>query len=197
MNQSSIQIQLRTLLKLQYHDTMINLHRVFIEFPSHPLLPYSSPRVEAHVATALKQALATIRTVHNSTAEHDIFLVSGEIRSVPDDRLFEYIDLALETFEFAGPQNDAAVWSFKNTNYAIRRGFGGFQFHKLPCASPSPTRSCGSWPVVEIMPKFKGSLTTSKPSGVANEKEKKVSHMPPGVTMGSMIIKSHTHRYVD
>jgi hypothetical protein len=58
---------------------MINLHRVFIEFPSHPLLPYSSPRVEAHVATALKQALATIRTVHNSTAEHDIFLVSGEI----------------------------------------------------------------------------------------------------------------------
>ncbi|KAH8431488.1 putative transcription factor [Aspergillus melleus] len=128
MNRPPLQHQLSTLLELQYRDIIISLHRVFIQFPTQPLVPRSSPQAEAHAATALKHGLATIETVHRCMSQTDLFFGSCEIYQYQWNAVLTlmgfmlaypfchrcpmargYIDMALETFEFAGPKNDVAV----------------------------------------------------------------------------------------
>ncbi|PYH97946.1 hypothetical protein BO71DRAFT_480832 [Aspergillus ellipticus CBS 707.79] len=128
MTQPPIQVQTTTLLELQYHDIIISLHRVFITFPHLPLVPRDSQYAGAHAATALNHALATIHTIHRRMSQHDIFYGSCELyqyqwnafltligfilafpfcHRCPTAR--EYVDVALETFEFAGPHNEGAA----------------------------------------------------------------------------------------
>ncbi|PLB49318.1 hypothetical protein P170DRAFT_509891 [Aspergillus steynii IBT 23096] len=128
MTQPPLQHQLSTLLSLQYHDIIISLHRVFIQFPTQPLIPRSSPQAEAHAATALKHGLAIIETVHRCMSNTDLFFGSCELYQYQWNAALTlmgfmlaypfcyrcptargYIDLALETFEFAGPKNDVAM----------------------------------------------------------------------------------------
>ncbi|GKZ30909.1 hypothetical protein AbraIFM66950_010646 [Aspergillus brasiliensis] len=128
MDNTPLQIQAQTLLQLQYHDAMISLHRVFIQFPRQPAMNRENPLAGAHAATALKHALATIHIVYTRMTTHDIFYGSCELYQYQWNAVLTlmgfmlafpfcprcpaargYVDLALETFEFAGPQNDAAV----------------------------------------------------------------------------------------
>ncbi|PYH66978.1 fungal specific transcription factor domain-containing protein [Aspergillus vadensis CBS 113365] len=128
MIKAPLQIQTEALLELQYHDAMISLHRVFIQFPRQPAMNRENPLAGAHAATALKHALATIQTVYSCMTAHDIFYGSCELYQYQWNAVLTlmgfmlafpfcprcpqargYVDLALETFEFAGYQNDAAV----------------------------------------------------------------------------------------
>ena len=79
LNQPPMEILLATLLELQYHNVVVTLHRVFIQFPSHPLVPKSSPRGDKHSATALNHALAMIRITHHRMTTHDILHGNSEI----------------------------------------------------------------------------------------------------------------------
>ncbi|KAI9037737.1 Zn(II)2Cys6 transcription factor [Aspergillus affinis] len=136
MNRPPLQHQLSTLLELQYRDIIISLHRVFIQFPTQPLVPKSSPQAEAHAATALKHGLATIETVHRCMSQSDLFFGSCELYQYQWNAVLTlmgfmlaypfchrcpiargYIDMALETFEFAGPKNDVAVRAACLTRY--------------------------------------------------------------------------------
>ncbi|KAK1141831.1 hypothetical protein N8T08_008496 [Aspergillus melleus] len=128
MNLPPLQHKLSTLLELQYRDIIISLHRVFIQFPTQPLVPRSSPQAGAHAATALKHGLATVETVHRCMSQTDLFFGSCELYQYQWNAVLTlmgfmlaypfchrcsmargYIDMALETFEFAGPKNDVAV----------------------------------------------------------------------------------------
>ncbi|PWY64045.1 hypothetical protein BO70DRAFT_433672, partial [Aspergillus heteromorphus CBS 117.55] len=128
MTQPPIQIQTTTLLELQYHDIIVSLHSVFITFPHLPLVPRESHYAGAHAATALDHALATIHTIHRRLSQHDIFHGSCEIYQYQWNAVLtligfmlafpfchrcptarEYVDIALETFEFAGPHNETAA----------------------------------------------------------------------------------------
>ncbi|OOF97646.1 hypothetical protein ASPCADRAFT_166689 [Aspergillus carbonarius ITEM 5010] len=123
-----IEILLTTLLKLQYHNVIITLHRVFIQFPSHPLVPKSSPRADAHSATALNHALAMIKFTHHRMATCDILhgvpevyqyqwnavlTLVGFMLAYPYchrcPRARRYIRLALEIFDSAGSNSPATV----------------------------------------------------------------------------------------
>jgi hypothetical protein len=79
MSHPPIEIQLNTLLELQYHDIIIGLHRGFIRFPTLPLNPRNTPQAESHVATALKHALTTIHIIHSRMSQHDVFYGSSEL----------------------------------------------------------------------------------------------------------------------
>lgn len=68
---SSIEALLSTLLMLQYHNVIISLHRVFIQFPSHPLIPKSNPKADAHAATALNHAQTMIQIAYERMALHE------------------------------------------------------------------------------------------------------------------------------
>ena len=128
LNQTPLETLLTTILSLQYHNIMTTLHRVFIQFPSHPLLPKSSPLADAHNATALNHALTTIRLTHRQMAIHDILHGVSEVYQYQWNavltlvgfmlaypychrcpRAREYIRLALEIFDSAGSQNTAAA----------------------------------------------------------------------------------------
>ncbi|PYI10919.1 hypothetical protein BO78DRAFT_291534, partial [Aspergillus sclerotiicarbonarius CBS 121057] len=123
-----MEILLTTLLELQYHNVIITLHRVFIQFPSHPLRPKSSPRADAHNATALNHALAMIRLTHHRMATCDVLhgvpevyqyqwnavlTLVGFMLAYPYchrcPRARRYIRLALEIFDSAGSRNAATV----------------------------------------------------------------------------------------
>lgn len=136
MNKPPLQHQLSTMLELQYRDIIISLHRVFIQFPTPPLVPRGSLQAEAHASTALKQSLATIKTVHRCMSQTDLFVGSCEIYQFQWNAVLTlmgfmlayplcyrcptargYVGLALETFEFAGPKNDIAVRSAALTRH--------------------------------------------------------------------------------
>ncbi|RAK95309.1 putative transcription factor [Aspergillus ibericus CBS 121593] len=123
-----MEILLTTLLELQYHNVIITLHRVFIQFPSHPLIPKSSPRADAHNATALNHALAMIRLTHHRMATCDVLhgvpevyqyqwnavlTLVGFMLAYPYchrcPRARRYIRLALEIFDSAGSKSAAMV----------------------------------------------------------------------------------------
>ncbi|KAF9888567.1 hypothetical protein FE257_008499 [Aspergillus nanangensis] len=122
-----VQILLTTLLELQYHDIMITLHRVFIQFPESSFPGRLTPLSDSHGATALNHAMATAYLVHSRMAHNDslygccelyqyqwnaVLTIMGFILAYPYcQRVFKarrYVDLALEIFESAGPHNVAA-----------------------------------------------------------------------------------------
>ncbi|CAI7641505.1 unnamed protein product [Penicillium manginii] len=70
---SVIENLLSTLLMLQYHNAVMSLHRVFIQFPSYPLVPKSRPKADAHAATALNHAMRMIELAHAQMKMHDTF----------------------------------------------------------------------------------------------------------------------------
>jgi hypothetical protein len=128
LRQPSMEVLLTTLLELQYHDVMITLHRVFIQFPSHPLVPKSSPRGDEHSATALSHALAMIWLTHRRMTTHDaihgiseiyqyiwnaVLTLAGFMISYPYcyrcPRARQYIRLALEIFDSAGVRNTFTI----------------------------------------------------------------------------------------
>ncbi|KAJ5974647.1 hypothetical protein N7481_011857 [Penicillium waksmanii] len=69
---------LSTLLMLQYHNAVMSLHRVFIQFPSYPLVPKSHPKADAHAATALNHAMRMIEIAHKQMKMHEIFYGHSE-----------------------------------------------------------------------------------------------------------------------
>jgi hypothetical protein len=75
---SDIETLLRTLLILQYHNAVMSLHRVFIQFPSYPLVPKSHPKADAHAATALNHAMRMIEIAHKQMKMHEIFYGHSE-----------------------------------------------------------------------------------------------------------------------
>lgn len=75
---SEIDNLLSTLLMLQYHNAVMSLHRVFIQFPSYPLVPKSHPKADAHAATALNHAMRMIEIAHKQMKMHEIFYGHSE-----------------------------------------------------------------------------------------------------------------------
>ncbi|KAE8146604.1 hypothetical protein BDV25DRAFT_143531 [Aspergillus avenaceus] len=57
---SPLQTLLCTVLELQHHEVMIALYRIFIKFPTHQPPHTSSPRADAHAATALNHAVSSM-----------------------------------------------------------------------------------------------------------------------------------------
>lgn len=119
---------LSTLLTLQYHNVIMSLHRVFIQFPSHPLVPKSNPKADAHAATALNHALRMIGTAHQRMKIHEIFhghsefyqyqwnaviTIIGFMLAYPYchrcSRARHFLNLALEIFESLESDNVIAV----------------------------------------------------------------------------------------
>ncbi|CAI7623963.1 unnamed protein product [Penicillium pancosmium] len=75
---SEIENLLSTLLMLQYHNAVMSLHRVFIQFPSYPLVPKSHPKADAHAATALNHAMRMIEIAYKQMKMHEIFYGNSE-----------------------------------------------------------------------------------------------------------------------
>ncbi|KAJ5931010.1 hypothetical protein N7466_006503 [Penicillium verhagenii] len=119
---------LSTLLLLQYHNVVVGFHRVFIDLPSEPLVPKSTPKADAHAATALNHALTMIKIAHRIMATQDVlhglselyqYLWNAVITIVGYRlaypychhclRVREYLQLALEIFDSAGTNNFTAT----------------------------------------------------------------------------------------
>ncbi|KAK9855959.1 hypothetical protein MYU51_001687 [Penicillium brevicompactum] len=115
LTQPPIDILLTTLLELQYHNVIVTLHRVFIQFPSHPLVPKRSPQGDKHNATALNHALAMIKLAYQRMTTHDILHGTPEIYQCPRAR--RYARLALTIFDSAGAHNSYAVRSASLTRH--------------------------------------------------------------------------------
>lgn len=135
MTHLPIDIQLNTLLELQYHDTIISLHRSFIEFPSTPSRLHKSHHAKSHVATAAQHALTAIRIIHSRMSQHDVFYGSSELYqyqwnavltligfmlaypSCARQTALKHVNLALEAFEFGGRTSDAAARAAGHTRF--------------------------------------------------------------------------------
>ncbi|CAI7649094.1 unnamed protein product [Penicillium bialowiezense] len=136
LTQPPMDILLTTLLELQYHNTIVTLHRVFIQFPSHPLVPKISPRGDKHNATALNHGLAMIKLVYQRMTTHDILHGTPEIYQYiwnavltlvgfmlaypycyRSPRARKYVRLALIIFDSAGAHNGGAVRSASLTRH--------------------------------------------------------------------------------
>ncbi|QKX56810.1 uncharacterized protein TRUGW13939_03917 [Talaromyces rugulosus] len=135
MTHLPIDIQLNTLLELQYHDTIISLHRSFIEFPSTPSGLQKSHHAKSHVATAAQHALTAIRIIHSRMSQHDVFYGSSELYqyqwnavltligfmlaypSYARQTVLRHVNLALAAFEFGGRQSDAAARAASHTRF--------------------------------------------------------------------------------
>ncbi|OJJ96051.1 hypothetical protein ASPACDRAFT_1875621 [Aspergillus aculeatus ATCC 16872] len=127
-DQSSMVTLLSTLLLLQYHNAIISLHRVFVQFPSYPFVPKSHPKADAHAATALNHALTMIRTTHQRMGLYEVLHGLSEIYQYQWNavltiigfmlaypychrcaRARAHLDLALEIFDLAGSENITAA----------------------------------------------------------------------------------------
>ncbi|KAJ5326783.1 uncharacterized protein N7506_009885 [Penicillium brevicompactum] len=136
LTQPPIDILLTTLLELQYHNVIVTLHRVFIQFPSHPLVPKRSPQGDKHNATALNHALAMIKLAYQRMTTHDILHGTPEIYQYIWNavltlvgfmlaypycyrcpRARRYARLALTIFDSAGAHNSYAVRSASLTRH--------------------------------------------------------------------------------
>jgi hypothetical protein len=135
MTHLPIEIQLSTLLELQYHDTIISLHRSFIEFPTTPYSLHKSHQAKSHVAMAAQHALIAIRIIHSRMSHHDVFYGSSELYqyqwnavltligfmlaypSCARQTALKHVNLALEAFEFGGLQSDAAARAASHTRF--------------------------------------------------------------------------------
>ncbi|KAF3396495.1 hypothetical protein F1880_006677 [Penicillium rolfsii] len=159
--QSPIITLLSTSLLLQYHNVMVGLHRVFIQFPSHPLIPKSTPRAAAHAATALNHALTMIQISHNVMATQDflhglselyqylwnaVITIIGFMLAYPYCHRCsvarEYLYLALEIFDSAGKENFTATRAATLTRHLCAKVQSLVQVlnfnHLTPATSSSP-----------------------------------------------------------
>lgn len=128
MEQSPVVAQLSTLLLTQYHNVMVGLHRVFIQFPRHPLVPKSNPTADAHAATALNHASTMIKIAHRRMTAQDVLHGVSEIYQYQWNAVItiigfmlaypychrclaarEVLVLALEIFDSAGGENTTAM----------------------------------------------------------------------------------------
>ncbi|CRG85986.1 hypothetical protein PISL3812_02989 [Talaromyces islandicus] len=135
MTHLPIDIQRNTLLELQYHDTIISLHRTFIEFPTAAPSSQKNRHTKSHVATAAQHALTAIRIIHSRMSQHDVFYGSSELYqyqwnavltllgfmlaypSCARQTTLRHVNLALEAFEFGGQQSDSAARAASHTRY--------------------------------------------------------------------------------
>ncbi|KAJ5096723.1 hypothetical protein N7456_007444 [Penicillium angulare] len=118
---------LNTLLSLQYHNIMVGLHRVFIQFPNSALIPRSTPNADTHAATALNHALTMIKIAHETMEVQDFLYgipelyqylwnaaitIIGFMLAYPSChrclRSRKYLDLALEVFNSVSKENFSA-----------------------------------------------------------------------------------------
>ncbi|KAJ5861517.1 uncharacterized protein N7529_008827 [Penicillium soppii] len=156
LKQPPMEILLATLLELQYHNAIITIHRDFIQFPTHPLVPKSSPRGDEHSATALNHALAMIRLTHRRMTTHDaihgiseiyqyiwnaVLTLAGFLLAYPYcyrcPRARQYIRLALEIFDSAGTQNTSPLRAASLTRHLCAKVDTLVQILNIdqPCAS--------------------------------------------------------------
>lgn len=76
---TSTEVQQGTLLELQYHDIMNELHRRFIRFARHFSHPEPNILVDSHANTALRHAMMTIDIVHCRIMHHEILRGCSEL----------------------------------------------------------------------------------------------------------------------
>ncbi|KAJ5924855.1 hypothetical protein N7466_009042 [Penicillium verhagenii] len=131
-----LQIQLSTLLELQYHDILISLHRSFIILPPSTPPHAHRPETDSHAHTALNHALRTIDLIHTRMTQHDVFYGCSELyqyqwnavltiigfmlaysSSIHCAAALRHIDLALQVFEFGGRLSDAAARAAEFTRF--------------------------------------------------------------------------------
>ncbi|KAJ5112795.1 hypothetical protein N7532_000840 [Penicillium argentinense] len=166
MEQSAMDTLLHTKLLLQYHNIIMSLHRVFIQFPSHPLVPKSNPKADAHAATALNHALTMIRILHDRSTIHEILhgvselyqhqwnaviTIIGFMLAYPYchrcPRAREYLHLALEVFNSAGSENTTAIRAASLTRHLCTKVDTLVQMLNL--GQPTPETSSSSVPTGE------------------------------------------------
>ncbi|RDW67444.1 putative transcription factor [Aspergillus mulundensis] len=118
---------LTTLLHLQYHNTLMTLHRVFIQFPTSPSPLEPHPKANAHAATSLHHAMSMIKTTHDRMTITDslhglselyqyqwnaAITIIGFLLAYPFcprcTAAREHLLLALEIFDAAGAENSTA-----------------------------------------------------------------------------------------
>ncbi|OQE31379.1 hypothetical protein PENSTE_c001G07335 [Penicillium steckii] len=123
-----MEVLLITMLRLQYHNVIMSLHRVFIQFPSSPLVPKSRPKADAHAATALNHALVIIEVSHQKLTTHEVLngirdiyqhiwnaviTIIGFMLAYPYchrcTRARKFLEFALEIFDSADNENSIAV----------------------------------------------------------------------------------------
>ena len=75
----SSQVQQGTLLELQYHDAMNELHRPFIRFARHFSHPERNVLIDAHATTSLRHAMMTIDIVHCRITHYEILRGCSEL----------------------------------------------------------------------------------------------------------------------
>ncbi|KAL5334227.1 hypothetical protein BJX70DRAFT_378729 [Aspergillus crustosus] len=140
IEQSSTVTLLSTLLLLQYHNIIISLHRMFIQFPTYPLIPKSHPKADTHAATALNHAMTMIRAAHHRMGITDILhglselyqyqwnaviTIIGFMLAYPYchrcSRAREHLDLALEIFDSAGSGNNTASRAAIQTRHLCKK----------------------------------------------------------------------------
>lgn len=147
-----------TLLLLQYHNAVISLHRVFIQFPTQPFAPKSHPKANAHAATALNHALTMIQTTHQRMGIYDIthglsevyqyqwnavLTIIGFLLAYPYchrcARARGHLRLALEIFDSAGSDNLTAARAATLTRHLSAKADRLTQILD-PCqTTPAPT----------------------------------------------------------
>jgi hypothetical protein len=113
-----------TLLKMQYYNEIIGLHRPFIRFPNRSLLPQRSPKADAHGTTALTNSMATVDLAHRIMSTTDmlygccqlyqwqwnaLLTLIGFVMAHPlciyASSARQHAQLALEIFSAADPKN--------------------------------------------------------------------------------------------
>ncbi|GKZ20539.1 hypothetical protein AbraIFM66951_005864 [Aspergillus brasiliensis] len=165
MEQSPIVTLLNTLLLLQYHNVIISLHRVFIQFPTYPLVPKSHPKADAHAATALNHALTMIRIAHQRMSVHDILhglselyqyqwnaviTIIGFLLAYPYchrcSRAREHLSLALEIFDSAGSEDSTATRAAAQTRYLCGKVDTLVQILSLSQPTPAATMESQIFP---------------------------------------------------
>lgn len=136
-----LEIQLNTLLALQYHDILISLYRSFIRLPAEQEHDPEAPHSEA-AQTALKHALTTVHIIHSRMSQHDVFYGCSELyqyqwnavltligfmlaypSSVDCSAASKHVNLALEVFEFGGRMSDAAARAAGFTRFLRDRAY--------------------------------------------------------------------------
>jgi hypothetical protein len=164
--QSPMITLLSTSLMLQYHNVMVGLHRVFIQFPSHPLAPKSTPKADAHAATALNHALTMIKISHNAMATQDVLHGLSELYQYLWNAVITiigfmlaypychrcsvarvYLHLALEIFDSAGKENFTATRAATLTRHLCTKVDSLVQV--LNFAQLTPAASSSSAPTTE------------------------------------------------
>ncbi|PYI08308.1 hypothetical protein BO78DRAFT_364898 [Aspergillus sclerotiicarbonarius CBS 121057] len=128
----------QTLLELQYHDSVLWVHRAFIQFPRRGLIPQRSPQADVHATTALQHALTVTDLIRLRMLYNDVLYGCSEIYQYVWNAVLtlvgfmlayplchwfplaqQHVERSLQIFEAAGTGNPIASRAAHVTRYLL------------------------------------------------------------------------------